>query len=107
AFRVRPRAGTFVVDRQDGLGDHAPAMQSRPRVLVAIVLVALVGVQLRGAEVATPAQKCGALKLRAAGREIAGKMRCYADAKQAGAGVDSTCLGIAQSKADTAINKAG
>ena len=35
-----------------------------------------------------------------------GKMRCYARAKRAGTGVDSTCLGNKQTQADTVINKA-
>ena len=85
-------------------------MRPNPRCLLApaaVVLVALFALPVGSADAgSTPAQKCGAAKLNAAGREIAGKMSCYAKAKRVGTGVDSTCLGNAQSNADTTINKA-
>jgi len=72
----------------------------------AVAVVVLLAVPSSAGAGRTPAQTCGAAKLLAASREIAAKMACYANAKQAGAGVDSTCLGNAQSKADRFINKA-
>ena len=70
-----------------------------------VALVALLALPVESAA-ATAVQKCAAAKLRAAGREIAAKMGCYANAKKAAAGVDSTCLGKAQGRADMAISKA-
>ena len=55
----------------------------------------------------SPQQKCQVAKLKAAGKEIAGKMVCYVKAKATAVPVVGDCLSKAQAKADTAINKAG
>src|SRR5262245_38309789 len=71
--------------------------------VLATVLLAL-GALTRAA---TSTQTCAATKLKAAGKEVRAKMVCYAKAKTAAIGVDSTCLMNAQTKADATINKAG
>ena len=55
----------------------------------------------------TLAQKCAALKLKASGKEVAGKMACHAKAKAKSLTVDSACLAKATAKADARINRAG
>ena len=77
----------------------------RPLTPAAVCLVTLLAAPVESTPSA-PAQKCGAAKLKAAGKEIYGKMRCFAKAKRARTGVSSTCLGNKQTAADTAINKA-
>jgi hypothetical protein len=74
------------------------------RVVLVSVLTLIIG---RSALAATPQQKCSAAKLKAAGKDLGGQMRCYAIAKIAGVAVDPGCLSQVQGKADTAITKAG
>src|SRR5262245_16927511 len=75
------------------------------RLVWLVLLCALIGPS--GAPGAmTPAQTCAAAKLKAAGKEIGGKMRCYAKAKKAGVAVDGNCLSTQRTKADAQINKA-
>src|SRR5262245_27402948 len=82
---------------------------SRKLATVAAVYLAVsaVGLLAVGASAADPAQHCATSKWKAAGKEMGGKMGCYAKAKQLSTGVDSTCIGKAETKAGVKIDKAG
>src|SRR2546430_13338138 len=98
----------FAIDLQGRFAGGSRRMRPNCRRLLTragVALVALLALPVESAA-ATAVQKCAAAKLRAAGREIAAKMGCYANARKAAAGVDSTCLGKAQGRADMAISKA-
>jgi hypothetical protein len=72
-----------------------------------LVVVSLVLGSGIAAAASTPAQKCAALKLKAAGKEVVGKMACHAKAKAKSVPVGSACLARAMAKADATIAKAG
>lgn len=55
---------------------------------------------------ATPAQKCAAAKLKAAGTRAAAKLNCHAKAALRGSSVDTECLAKADTKFATAFSKA-
>lgn len=55
---------------------------------------------------ATPAQKCAAAKLKAAGSRAAGKLNCHAKAALKGSSVDAECLAKADAKFAAAFTKA-
>src|SRR5262249_19326797 len=62
--------------------------------LAALALVAIGG---RGAHaIETPGQQCSVAKNKAAAKEIAAKLKCYENATQRGAAVNSTCLSYAE-----------
>src|SRR5262249_38797661 len=86
-----------------GKGDRMPFVRSS-LVLGAVVFVAGAGAPARATD---PTAMCKATKLRAAGKEVAGKMGCYQKAKKAGTGVDGRCLSNAQTKAEARIDIAG
>jgi hypothetical protein len=57
---------------------------------------------------ATPQQKCGAAKQKAAGKDVSGELACYSKAiGKGGIAVDPTCLGKSTGKFDAAFSKAG
>ncbi len=72
-----------------------------------LATLALFAVGAAPTRAADSSEKCAASKLKAAGKEVGDKMVCYAKAKKASTGVDSTCLDNAKTKADARINKAG
>ena len=74
---------------------------------IAVTVVAIVLAAVPALASLTPAQKCASLKLKAAGKEIAGKMACHAKAKAKSIPVDSPCLAKAKAKADARIDQAG
>jgi hypothetical protein len=55
---------------------------------------------------ATPAQKCAATKLTAAGATVAQRLACYAAAAKTGATVSTSCLQKAKDKFATAFQAA-
>ena len=55
---------------------------------------------------ATPAQRCAATEVRAAGRTVYTKMRCYRDAVGVGTEVDAACLTMADQKLSRVFAKA-
>lgn len=55
---------------------------------------------------ATPAQKCAAAKLKAAGTRAAAKLNCHAKAALKGSAVDAECLAKADTKFASAFTKA-
>ncbi|MBY0276303.1 hypothetical protein K2Z84_13235 [Candidatus Binatia bacterium] len=79
-----------------------------------IGLVAVVGLSVSVAfgaataahAAATPAQKCAAAKLKAAGTRAAAKLNCHAKAALKGISVDTDCLAKADAKFATAFSKA-
>lgn len=54
----------------------------------------------------TPEQKCASAKMKAVGKKYAAKAKCYAKALSQSAAVDAACLQLAESKFQTAFDKA-
>lgn len=76
-------------------------MKQLGKVFVAIALT--LGILSAPAAAATPAQKCAALKKKAAGKKALHKLRCYAAADLKNRAVDANCLSAAEVAFDRAF----